>query len=401
MTLAFKVAILLLLAAPAAAVECGPSGASVKIAGSATVLPLATLWAESYIAQCAGIEIVVEGGGSSVGSGRVCADSSRGAPVDIGDMSRNWTEKEAKTVDGVDYQCSIGDTSRSIIQVDVAVDGLSVATAKGGHGQGCIDILGGLTPDQLRWIYSSYDADTLLATGWDAASLANSDGRDDTHLWSELDPACAASDIRIAGPGNLSGTFAYFLETILVDFKGGEKYDDARPNGYYNSQDDEVLVAYTEANSDAIAYFGYAYLVEHSSSLSAARIKNAEGVYVAPSPETVADGSYNPLSRRIYMNLLDTNKSLKNTRPLLEFGLSAAGAALVATTGYVPVPDAEIAGLLARLPPDSNATDAPASSANPTPVPGANSLLAKTSSARPVEFFWLVAVLGSVVIAMQ
>ena len=65
----------------------------------------------------------VEGGGSSDGAGRVCGNLDRGKPVDIGDMSRQWKSSEAVLVEGSDflYSCLKGDTSRSAIQVEIAV----------------------------------------------------------------------------------------------------------------------------------------------------------------------------------------------------------------------------------------------------------------------------------------
>ena len=106
--------------------ECGPDGA-IAIAGSSTVLPLAEAWAQRYDADCSGSDITVEGGGSSSGAGRVCANSEKGTPVDIGDMSREWKTTEAdRGADGYTMSCLKGDTSRKAVQIVVAYDGLSV-----------------------------------------------------------------------------------------------------------------------------------------------------------------------------------------------------------------------------------------------------------------------------------
>ena len=196
------VAVFLVAAVPcvAAIVDCGPSGESFSIAGSSTVFPLAELWAKQYMAMCPGITITVESGGSSTGASRVCAsDKNGGTPVDIGDMSRHWFEKEAvASPNGYLYQCVIGEGSRSVIQMDVAIDGLSIAAAKNGTAASCIQKIGGLTTDQLRWIYTNYGPDDLLATGWDSSSISNSDGNQDTHLWSEIDARCDVTTKRSA-----------------------------------------------------------------------------------------------------------------------------------------------------------------------------------------------------------
>lgn len=199
---------LLLRASVTSGVECGAEG-SFPVAGSSTVFPVADLWAQNYQTACSGTTITVEGGGSSTGAGRVCGNEEKGTPIEIGDMSREWDPKEATLTDeesGV-YTCVAGDPTRSVIQVDVAIDGITVATSLGGAGDLCITALGGLTLDQLRWIFSSYTTTSLVASGWDATALANSDGDDTTHLWSELSADCPAVEIKISGADSESGTY--------------------------------------------------------------------------------------------------------------------------------------------------------------------------------------------------
>jgi ABC-type phosphate transport system substrate-binding protein len=223
---------------------CGPAGGEISIAGSSTVQPVAELWSSIYSSFC-DVGITVEGGGSSNGAGRVCADESRGTPVMIGDMSREWKSDEANEVNGFVYECLKGDTTRAAIQVDVAIDGLTVATSNSGDAYECIQILGGLTTDQLRWIYSNYNDQQLEETGWDPSSVPNSDRNSQTHKWNELNSDCKNIEIRIAGADDQSGTYEYFLETILVDYDNGETFDVFRPGfAYFNSEDDDLLVDY-------------------------------------------------------------------------------------------------------------------------------------------------------------
>ena len=333
---------------PVSDVVCGPPD-DITIAGSSTVEPIARLWAAAYSTAC-GNTVTVEGGGSSSGARRVCADTSRGeSAVDIGGTSRQWKTSEATTSDGYTYNCvAPGDTTRSAIQVDVAIDGLSVVSKLGGSGgAACIERLGGLTIDQLRWIYSSYTAAELEATGWDPLSVPNTDGNDGTHLWSELNPACVESEILIAGADDQSGTYEYFSETIFADIDNGEIFDASRPNGYFNSAVDEELVAYLELNTDAIAYFGYAFFDANRDIFAAFPIQNEEGQLIAPTAETVGSGDYNPLSRRIYMNVLTTSTSYVN--PFMTMGFDSVGTQLVTAVGYVPVPRADRFLMLSRL----------------------------------------------------
>ena len=301
---------------------------------------MANLWAEAYQKYCNGIAITLEGGGSGAGAGRVCDNSEKGTAVDIGDMSRGWKTSEASVrSDGYTYDCLKGDTSRSAVQISIAADGLSVVVKKGGAAETCISGLpgGGLSVDQARWIWSDYTAAELTASGWDSSALANSDNDDSTHLWSELDASSPASEIKISGADSESGTYEFFMDAMLNGGDGGETFDLQRPDGYTNSAEDEVVVNYLTSNGDSIGYFGYAYYKANQDTLTAVAIMNDAGEYVAPTPSTVADGSYNPLGRFIYMNLhLDSN-DLALTLPFLEFGFSSAGDALVNQVGYVPL----------------------------------------------------------------
>ena len=328
---------------------CGPGGGAISIAGSSTVFPVAQVWAEIYSIGCPGTAFSVEGGGSSVGASRVCGDPALGTPVDIGNMSRQWKDSEADAKGEYLYQCKDpGDTDRSAIQIDVAIDGLTVAVKELGPAWDCIHLLGGLSIDQLRWIYSDYTDSQLEGSGWDPKSLKNSDNNSQTHLWNELDERCPRIEIRIAGADDGSGTYEYFLESVLTDHANGETFDLNRPGfGYKNSAVDEELVAYINEFAESISYFGYSYYFANMDLLSAVAISNRDGKQVLPDPETIGNGLYNPLARRIFMNLYNERESLQHTAPFVEFGLS--NAKLVETTGYVAIPISDIDVMSDRL----------------------------------------------------
>ena len=80
----------------------------------------------------------------------MCANLDKGEPVEIGNMSREWKDSEAAVSDGDLYRCLKGDTGRSAIQISVAIDGMVVSTKKNGVASRCIEMLGGLSVDQVR-----------------------------------------------------------------------------------------------------------------------------------------------------------------------------------------------------------------------------------------------------------
>lgn len=295
------------------------------------------------------VDFTVEGGGSS-DAGRVCANLELGPSVDIGDMSRSWKEEEAKQRLGLGYlyDCLQGDTERSALQVPVALDGVTVATGVKGAAAECMAILDGkLTIDQLRWIYSNYTESQLDAAGWDKASIKNPDRDPSTHLWSELDARCQPMEIEIAGPGDSHGTYAFFMEVILTDAGNGEGFASNR-NVNYNGMDKvSALLLYLQQVDSSIAYFGYTFYYENKENLLAAKIQNDMGDFVAPSHDTIADSSYNPLSRAIFMNVRNDKDSLENTGPFVSFGLQTD--ALVRATGFVPITKEDTQIWLQRL----------------------------------------------------
>jgi phosphate transport system substrate-binding protein len=66
------------------------------------------------------------------------------------------------------------------------------------------------------------------------------------------------------------------------------------------SEDDMVIERGVEANSYAIGYFGYAYYQAKRDKVKLVAIDNGHGC-VAPSTQTVADRTYRPLSRSLFI----------------------------------------------------------------------------------------------------
>ena len=115
-----------------------------------------------------------------------------------------------------------------------------------------------------------------------------------------------------------------------------ESFDTAR--GYQNSADDNQIVNGITGDENAIGYFGYAYYEENANTLSVAAIANDDfkgvqevGGAVTPEESTVADGSYAPLSRYIYMNV--NNDEWDLVTGFIEYGYSAEGVEHVSEVG--------------------------------------------------------------------
>jgi phosphate transport system substrate-binding protein len=92
----------------------------------------------------------------------------------------------------------------------------------------------------------------------------------------------------------------------------------------------------------ALGFFGFAYYKENAEKLTLAAIddgkdENGKGA-IQPSPETIANGTYQPLSRPIFIYVSKTAAARSEVREFIDFMLTK-GRSLVAETGYIPLPD--------------------------------------------------------------
>lgn len=161
--------------------------------------------------------------------------------------------------------------------------------------------------------------------------------------WNQIRPEWPDKEIKLYGAGSDSGTFDYFTEAVVGKSKSSR-------GDYTASEDDNVLVQGVEGDKFALGYMGYSYYEAHKN-----RLKSLPVVWdekgkpaVAPSMATVLDGTYNPLSRPlfIYVNLksLDKPEVLK----FMEFTFDNIEK-LAKEVNYVPLPASAYEVLRKRL----------------------------------------------------
>lgn len=195
----------------------------------------------------------------------------------------------------------------------VAYDGITVVVNKTNGFATC------LTVEQLRLL-------------WQPGNPATT--------WRDLDPAWPDEEIELYGPGPLSGTFDYFTAAIVGE-EGASRID------YFPSENDLDLVEGVEDREQSLGYFGYAYYLDEGEELTAVAVDAGQGC-VSPSAETIADGSYAPLSRPLYVYVSAGSLQRPEVQEFLRFYLASAGE-IAATVGYVPLPAADYAAQQARL----------------------------------------------------
>jgi phosphate transport system substrate-binding protein len=224
----------------------------IRIDGSSTVFPFAQAAAELFQEEQPNVQITVGQSGTGGGFEKFCAGET-----DISDASRPIDEEEEVPI------CQ--ENNVEFGEVQVANDGIAIATNKGLTIE-C------MTVDQLKSL-------------WEPKSKVRS--------FSDIDGSFPDQQVALFGPGTDSGTFEFFTEEIVGE-EGAQRTD------YEASEDDNQLVTGVAGTDGGLGYFGLSYYEQNTDKLNEVQVDSGGGC-IAPTTETVQDGSYTPLSRPLFM----------------------------------------------------------------------------------------------------
>ncbi|MGE0703873.1 MAG: PstS family phosphate ABC transporter substrate-binding protein [Vicinamibacterales bacterium] len=291
-------AVCLPLAACGGGGEEGATMDVIQVDGSSTVYPITEAMAEEFRVVIPDVRITVGISGTGGGFQKFCRNE-----IDVADASRpiSATEREACAAAGVEY-----------IELPVAYDGLAIVVHP--NNTWANDI----TVEELKKLWEPAAQGTVMR-------------------WNQIRTGWPAQEIHLFGAGVDSGTFDYFTEAIVGE-TGASRGD------YTSSEDDNVVVQGVSGDEYALGYFGFAYYEENQDRLRLVAVNdgddsNGAGA-IAPSPETVATGTYRPLSRPIFIY----PKVSALARPEVDSFVSyfiGDGTPLVREVGYIPLTDAE------------------------------------------------------------
>ena len=271
----------------------------VEIDGSSTVYPIAEAVAEEFQIET-GIKVTVGVSGTGGGFKKFC----RGDTV-ISNASRPIKSKEIAKCNeaGIDF-----------IEIPVAFDALTVVVNKSN------DWANELTIEELKMM-------------WEPAAQGKITN------WNQVRPSFPDMPLKLYGPGADSGTFDYFTEAV----NGKSK---AIRGDFTASEDDNIIVKGVAGDKGGMGYFGLAYFTENSETLKAVKIKNAAGKFIMPSLEAAQNGSYNPLSRPLFIYLNAKKAAFDvNVKKFIDFFLNNAKE-LASEVGYVPFTDEEYTAIM-------------------------------------------------------
>lgn len=290
---------LALASLPLATSGCGNShGADgqqvVAIGGSSTVFPLLEAAAESF-GRGRRARVTLNVSGTSGGIEKLCRGD-----VNIIGASRPILDGETKACRARGIE---------VIELPIAIDGITVAV----HPDN--DWVDALSVEELRTLWSPEGAEKI-------------------ETWRDLRPGFPDREIHLFTTGGMeSGTYRTFVDRVLGG--GGSRSD------YTSSENDQLLVEGVASDRDALGIFGFAYYAQNADRLRAVSI-SVEGEPVAPTPETIGSGDYQPLSRPLFLYVNRRSADRPPVRRFVRHVLDRAPA-LARRAGCVALPDAAYA----------------------------------------------------------
>jgi phosphate binding protein len=264
------------VAVPANAEALAALTGDVLVDGSSTVYPVTQAAAEEFAAYAPEVQVTVGISGTGGGFERFC-----NGETDISDASRPIDPDEAALCaeNGIEF-----------VELPVAYDGLSVLVNPANDWAEC------LTVEELNTI-------------WAPASEGQ------VTNWNQVRADFPDAPLNLYGAGTDSGTFDYFTQAI-----NGE--EGASRGDFQASEDDNILVQGIAGDANALGFFGYSYYVANQDALKLVAVDDGEGECILPTPETISDASYQPLSRPIFIYVKAESAERPEVAAFVEFYLS-------------------------------------------------------------------------------
>ena len=235
------------------------SPALIQVDGSSTVFPISEAVAEEFQKDNKNVRVTVGISGTGGGFQKFCRGET-----EISDASRpiRPTEIEACQKAGIEY-----------IELPVAYDGLAVVVNPKNTWATTVTVA------ELKTLWSPEAQGKVLK-------------------WNQVRPSWPDREVRLFGAGVDSGTYDYFTEAI-VGKEGASRGD------FTSSEDDNVLVQGVSSDELALGFIPFAYVEQNQGKLKLVPVEDGKADNgagpIAPSAETVRNGTYQPLSRPLFI----------------------------------------------------------------------------------------------------
>jgi phosphate transport system substrate-binding protein len=270
-----------------------PGASDIKVDGSSTVFVLSEAVAEEFTNAGNRARVTVGQSGTGGGFQKFCRGET-----DINDASRPIRAAEMSA-------CKSGNIN--YFEIPVAYDGIAVVVNPRAAW------INDITVDELKTIWAP-DAQAKVTR------------------WSQIRQGWPDREIHLFGAGVDSGTYDYFTEAI-VGQEGASRGD------FTASEDDNVLVQGIAGDELALGFLPFAYFSENQSRLKLVPVSRGAGpAAVAPSFDTIRTGTYQPLSRPLFIYVSDRALSRPEVQQFVDFYIANVGK-LSEEVGYVQLGD--------------------------------------------------------------
>ncbi|MBN1337315.1 MAG: PstS family phosphate ABC transporter substrate-binding protein [Deltaproteobacteria bacterium] len=276
--------------------EAVPPPQPVSIDGSSTVYPITEAVAEAFRAIEPDVRVTIGVSGSGGGFKKFCSGE-----IVLAGASRpiKKSEVDACAAKGIAF-----------VELPVAYDGIAVVAHP------TATWLDDVTVEELKAMWQPEAQGTVTR-------------------WAQIRADWPDRPFHLFGPGVDSGTYDYFTAAIV-----GTEHSSR--GDFTPSEDDNVLVQGVATDPDALGFFGLAWYEENHDRLRLVPVEdgkpdNGAGP-IAPSMETVRNGTYQPLSRPLFLYVASSALDRPEVARFLSFYLKD-GRALVSEVGYVPLSD--------------------------------------------------------------
>jgi len=243
-------------------------GANIRIDGSSTVAPLATVAAKYFetasrsVNGSKGVKVAVGISGTGGGFEKFCRGET-----DISNASRAIKSSEAAICqkNGVAFT-----------EIPIANDGLAIVVNPA-NPVSCMKM-------------------SEVKKMWESAATGK------VTKWSDVNASWPATPLKLFGAGTDSGTFDAFGDLSTVGGKDKLRKDVS------TSEDDNVTVRGVSGDPGGVGYFGLSYAIENASKVKTVQLDRGQGC-VEPKVETVQNTTY-PMSRPLF--IYPKNDALQN-----------------------------------------------------------------------------------------
>ena len=243
-----------------AAQDGGEGGGLITIDGSSTVFPIVEAMAEEFGKANPNVRTPTVGiSGTGGGFQKFCRGET-----DISNASRpiSAAERQACQIATIDY-----------IELPVAYDGLAVVVNRGNTWADSITVA------ELKRLWAPEAQGTIAR-------------------WNQVRSSWPDREIHLFGAGVDSGTYDYFTEAIVGKARSSR-------GDFTSSEDDNVLVQGVAGDELALAFIPLAYVSQNAARLKIVPVDDGKADNgagpIAPSSDTVRNGTYQPLSRPLFV----------------------------------------------------------------------------------------------------